>query len=59
MTLASEQSQQIINVIYKILHPQFEDLLLEKDSLREEIHELKTQVADLKTKISEIHKDKE
>ena len=59
MTLASEQSQQLINVIYKILHPQFEDLLLEKDSLREEIHELKTQVADLKTKISEIHKDKE
>lgn len=49
----------MFSVNYKILHPQFEDILLEKDSLREEISELKKKVAELNTKISDIHKDKE
>lgn len=49
----------MFSVNYKILHPQFEDILLEKDSLREEIATLKKKVSELNTRISEIHKDKE
>ena len=42
MTQVAAQQQQVFDVMYKILHPQFEDLLLEKDQLREETLELKT-----------------
>lgn len=42
MTRVADQQQEIFHILYKILHPQFEDMLLEKDQLREDINELKT-----------------
>lgn len=55
----SAQQEEVFDTLYKILLPQIEDVLLEKDQLREEIMELKTQVGDLKSKISKIHKENE
>ena len=59
ITHASQQLLDVFSVNYKILHQQFEDILLEKDSLREEISELKKKVGEQTSRISEVHKEKE